>query len=49
VQISGLGGGCRTPTAPVIINVGSQAGVKVGDRLDIRRKVREVKARAPAR
>jgi hypothetical protein len=27
----------------VIVNVGSKNGVKVGDRLDIRRKVREVK------
>jgi curli biogenesis system outer membrane secretion channel CsgG len=42
VQISGLVADA-SPDGTVIINIGSKAGVKVGDRLDIRRKVREVK------
>jgi curli biogenesis system outer membrane secretion channel CsgG len=42
VQISGLVADV-SPDGTVIINVGSRAGVKVGDRLDIRRKVREVR------
>jgi len=42
VQISGLVADA-SPDGTVIINVGSKNGVKVGDRLDIRRKVREVK------
>ena len=42
MQISGLVADA-SPDGTVIINVGSKNGVKVGDRLDIRRKVREVK------
>ena len=42
VQISGLVADAE-PDGTVIINVGSKNGVKVGDRLDIRRKIREVK------
>ena len=42
VQISGLVADA-SPDGTVIINIGSKAGVKVGDRLDIRRKVREVR------
>jgi hypothetical protein len=42
VQISGLVADA-SPDGTVIINVGSKAGVKVGDQLAIRRKVREVK------
>jgi curli biogenesis system outer membrane secretion channel CsgG len=42
VQISGLVADA-SPDGTVIVNVGSKNGVKVGDRLDIRRKVREVK------
>jgi curli biogenesis system outer membrane secretion channel CsgG len=42
VQISGLVADA-SPDGTVIINIGSRAGVKVGDQLDIRRKVREVK------
>ena len=42
VQISGLVADA-SPDGSVIVNVGSKNGVKVGDRLDIRRKVREVK------
>jgi curli biogenesis system outer membrane secretion channel CsgG len=42
VQISGLVADA-SPDGTVIVNVGSKNGVKVGDRLDIRRKIREVK------
>ena len=42
VQINGLVADAE-PDGTVIINVGSKAGVKVGDRLDIRRKIREVR------
>ena len=42
MQISGLVADA-SPDGTVIINVGSKNGVKVGDRLDIRRKIREVK------
>jgi curli biogenesis system outer membrane secretion channel CsgG len=42
VQISGLVADAE-PDGTVIVNVGSKNGVKVGDRLDIRRKIREVK------
>jgi curli biogenesis system outer membrane secretion channel CsgG len=42
VQISGLVADA-SPDGSVIVNVGSKNGVKVGDRLDIRRKIREVK------
>jgi curli biogenesis system outer membrane secretion channel CsgG len=42
VQISGLVADAE-PDGTVIINVGSKNGVKVGDRLDIRRKIREVR------
>ena len=42
IQISGLVADA-SPDGTVIVNVGSKNGVKVGDRLDIRRKVREVK------
>jgi curli biogenesis system outer membrane secretion channel CsgG len=42
VQISGLVADAA-PDGTVIINVGSKGGVKVGDHLDIRRKVREVR------
>jgi hypothetical protein len=42
MQISGLVADAE-PDGTVIINVGSKNGVKVGDRLDIRRMVREVK------
>jgi hypothetical protein len=42
VLISGLVADAE-PDGTVIINVGSKAGVKVGDQFDIRRKVREVK------
>jgi curli biogenesis system outer membrane secretion channel CsgG len=42
MQISGLVADAE-PDGTVIINVGSKNGVKVGDQLDIRRKIREVK------
>ncbi|MGA2723864.1 MAG: CsgG/HfaB family protein [Bryobacteraceae bacterium] len=42
VQISGLVADAA-PDGTVIINVGSKGGVRVGDKLDIRRKVREVR------
>jgi hypothetical protein len=42
MQISGLVADA-SPDGTVIINIGSKAGVKIGDMLDIRRKVREVK------
>ncbi|MGA2268219.1 MAG: CsgG/HfaB family protein [Bryobacteraceae bacterium] len=42
VQISGVVADV-SPDGTVIVNVGSKAGVKVGDRLDIRRKVRDVR------
>jgi curli biogenesis system outer membrane secretion channel CsgG len=42
IEISGLVADA-SPDGTVIINVGSKNGVKVGDRLDIRRKIREVK------
>jgi hypothetical protein len=42
MQISGLVADA-SPDGTVIVNVGSKNGVKVGDRLDIRRKIREVK------
>ena len=48
VQISGLVADA-SPDGTVIVNVGSKDGVKVGDRLDIRRKVRDVKDPPPAR
>jgi curli biogenesis system outer membrane secretion channel CsgG len=48
VQISGLVADVSSD-GTVIVNVGSKAGVKVGDRLDIRRKVREVKDPATGR
>lgn len=38
-----------SPDGTVIINVGSRAGVKVGDRLAIKRKVREIKDPASGR
>jgi curli biogenesis system outer membrane secretion channel CsgG len=42
MQISGLVADAE-PDGTVIVNVGSKNGVKVGDQLDIRRKIREVK------
>ena len=42
IEISGLVADA-SPDGTVIVNVGSKNGVKVGDRLDIRRKIREVK------
>jgi curli biogenesis system outer membrane secretion channel CsgG len=38
-----------SPDGTVIINVGSRGGVKVGDRLEVRRKVREVRDPATGR
>jgi curli biogenesis system outer membrane secretion channel CsgG len=37
------------PDGTVIVNVGSRAGLKVGDRLEVRRKVREVRDPATGR
>jgi curli biogenesis system outer membrane secretion channel CsgG len=42
IQISGLVADV-SPDGTVIVNVGSKGGVKVGDRLDIKRMVREVR------
>jgi curli biogenesis system outer membrane secretion channel CsgG len=42
VAVSGLVADA-SPDGTIIINVGSRAGVKVGDRLSIKRKVREVR------
>jgi curli biogenesis system outer membrane secretion channel CsgG len=42
VQISGLVADA-SPDGTVIVNIGSKAGLKVGDRLDIRRKIRDVR------
>ncbi|HWB86246.1 MAG TPA: CsgG/HfaB family protein [Bryobacteraceae bacterium] len=42
VQVSGLVADV-SPDGTVIINVGSKAGVKAGDRLEIKRKIREVR------
>jgi len=41
VQISGLVADAA-PDGTLVINVGSKAGLKVGDKLDVKRKVREV-------
>lgn len=48
VVISGLVADAA-PDGTVIINVGSRGGVKVGDKLQVRRKVREVKDPATGR
>ncbi|MFN7996058.1 MAG: CsgG/HfaB family protein [Bryobacteraceae bacterium] len=42
VTISGLVADA-SPDGTVVINVGSRAGLKVGDRLEVRRKLREIK------
>ncbi|HUI53529.1 MAG TPA: CsgG/HfaB family protein [Bryobacteraceae bacterium] len=42
IQISGLVADAA-PDGTLVINVGSKAGLKVGDRLDVKRKVREVR------
>jgi hypothetical protein len=42
VQVTGLVADAA-PDGTIVINVGSKAGVKVGDRLDIKRKVREIR------
>jgi len=42
VEISGLVADAA-PDGTIVINVGSRAGVKVGDQLQIRRKIREIK------
>jgi hypothetical protein len=42
VQVGGLVADV-SPDGTLVINVGSKAGLKVGDRLDIKRMVREVK------
>jgi curli biogenesis system outer membrane secretion channel CsgG len=42
IQISGLVADA-SPDGTVIVNIGSKAGLKVGDRLDIRRKIRDVR------
>jgi hypothetical protein len=42
IQVSGLVADAA-PDGTLVINVGSKAGVKVGDKLEIRRKTREVR------
>jgi curli biogenesis system outer membrane secretion channel CsgG len=48
VQVSGLVADV-SPDGTLIINIGSKAGLKAGDRLDIKRMVREVKDPASGR
>jgi len=48
VQISGLVADAA-PDGTVVINVGSKAGVKVGDKLSVKRKVREIRDPATGR
>jgi curli biogenesis system outer membrane secretion channel CsgG len=48
VQVSGLVADAA-PDGTLVINVGSKAGVKVGDKLEVRRKTREVRDPASGR
>jgi curli biogenesis system outer membrane secretion channel CsgG len=48
VQVSGLVADAA-PDGTLVINVGSKAGVKVGDKLEVRRKTREVRDPATGR
>jgi len=42
VQVTGLVADAA-PDGTIVINVGSKAGIKVGDRLEVKRKVREIR------